>query len=129
MQWHLPSKTKKTGKKISRASKKFRMQRGRDYLPAKIGASKVRVKRGRGGAEKLIALSSDIANVNVKGKYQKSKILTVVENPANSQFVRRNIITKGAVINTDIGRARVTSRPGQEGVINAILIDASEEKK
>ncbi|MCD6558125.1 MAG: 30S ribosomal protein S8e, partial [Candidatus Aenigmarchaeota archaeon] len=41
-------------------------------------------------------------------------------------FVRRNIITKGAIIMTEDGRAVVTNRPGQEGVINAKLI---EEKK
>ena len=55
-------------------------------------------------------------------KTVKSKILSVLENPANPNYVRRNIITKGAIIDTDIGTARVTSRPGQHGMINAILI-------
>ncbi len=126
MQWQLSSKTKKTGKKIKKSSKKFRKQRGRDYLPAKIGGLKVRPKRTRGGAEKQIILSSDIANVAIKNVYKKAKILTVAENPADSQFVRRNIITKGAIIDTDLGKARVTSRPGQNGIINAILIEAKK---
>ena len=139
MQWHLSSKTKKTGKKINKSSKKFRKQRGRDYLPAKIGALKVRSKRARAGAEKQIMLSSDVANIAVKEKqtdakgveavrsvYKKAKILTVVENPADRQFVRRNIITKGAIIDTDLGKARVTSRLGQNGIINAILIEAKK---
>jgi small subunit ribosomal protein S8e len=52
----------------------------------------------------------------------KSKIKTVKENPANPHYVRMNIITKGAVIETDAGLARVTSRPGQHGVVNAVLI-------
>ncbi|RLF79472.1 30S ribosomal protein S8e, partial [Thermococci archaeon] len=42
--------------------------------------------------------------------------------PANRQYVRRNIITKGAIIQTEIGKAIVTSRPGQDGVVNAVLI-------
>ena len=139
MQWQLSSKTKKTGKKIKKSSKKFRKQRGRDYLPAKIGALKVRPKRTRGGAEKQIMLSSDIVNIAVKetvndakgvkavkSTYKKAKILTVAANPADSQFVRRNIITKGAVIDTDLGKARVTSRPGQNGIINAVLIEAKK---
>jgi small subunit ribosomal protein S8e len=46
-----------------------------------------------------------------------------VENPANPHYVRRNIITKGAVIKTELGNAKVTSRPGQDGVVNAALIE------
>jgi small subunit ribosomal protein S8e len=52
----------------------------------------------------------------------KAKILMVVGNPANRHFVRRNILTKGCIIETDKGKARVLSRPGQEGVVNAVLI-------
>ena len=47
----------------------------------------------------------------------------MVDNPANVNYVRRNIVTKGAVIETSAGRARVTSRPGQDGQINAVLVD------
>ena len=65
-----------------------------------------------------------MANV-VDPKTQKSKkvkILTVVENSANPFYVRRNIINRGAIIETEIGKAKVTSRPGQHGLINAILL-------
>lgn len=31
-------------------------------------------------------------------------------------------MNKGAIIETKIGKARITSRPGQSGTINAILI-------
>ena len=57
------------------------------------------------------------------GKYAKAKIISVVETPANRHFVRRNIMTKGCTIQTDKGRAVVTNRPGQEGTINAVLVD------
>jgi len=57
------------------------------------------------------------------GKAQKVRIETVEENGANPNYVRRNLLTKGAIIRTEIGRARIVSRPGQDGVINAILIE------
>ncbi len=125
-QWNLRSKRAKTGKLLRRLSKKFKRNRGRDFLPARIGNRKIAKIRTRGGGEKIVTLSAETANVTADGKAHKSKIITVTENTADSQFVRRNIITKGAIIQTELGKARVTSRPGQDGVINAVLI---EEKK
>ncbi|MEK6949175.1 MAG: 30S ribosomal protein S8e, partial [Nanoarchaeota archaeon] len=49
-------------------------------------------------------------------------IKTISGNPANRHFVRRNIMTKGAIIETEKGKARITSRPGQDGAVNAVLI-------
>jgi len=46
----------------------------------------------------------------------------VLENPANRHFVRRNILTKGTIIETVKGKAKITGRPGQEGMVNAVLI-------
>ena len=57
------------------------------------------------------------------GKSSKVKIKSVVENPADMHFVRRNIITKGAIIETEKGKAKVTSRPSQDGIVNAVLIE------
>ncbi len=54
---------------------------------------------------------------------KKVAIETVRENPSNPNYVRRNIITKGSIIKTEIGDARVTSRPGQDGTVNAVLIE------
>ncbi len=84
--------------------------------------------RTKGGGEKRLLLRTNVANVIVKGKSQKAKILSVIGNPADSQFIRRNIITKGALLQTDIGKVRVTSRPGQSGVVNGILIEAKEKQ-
>ena len=55
-------------------------------------------------------------------KTHKVKILTVKENSANPNFVQRNIINRGAMIQTEIGLAKVTSRPGQDGAVNAVLV-------
>jgi small subunit ribosomal protein S8e len=53
---------------------------------------------------------------------KRAKIETVEQNGANPNYVRRNLLTKGAIIRTEIGRARIVSRPGQDGVINAVLL-------
>ena len=121
--WKLPSRKKTTGGFVKRHGKKNRYQRGRDYLPTHIGEPKIKELRVRGGNKKLVALTTNFANVFADGKHQKTKIISVSANPADSQFVRRKIITKGAVIVTELGEARVTNRPGQEGTVNAVLIE------
>lgn len=90
----------------------------------KLGKKSVKVVRTRGNNQKRSLLSGGIANVyNPKEKkYEKLKIETILESPSNRHFVRRNIVTKGTIIKTEKGKARVTNRPGQEGNINAVLI-------
>ena len=127
--WILRSKRKITGGLAGKRSKKKKHQRGRDFLPAHVGEPRVRARRTRGGGFKRTALAMNIANISAKGRAQKARILSVSENPADSQFVRRNIITKGAIIETELGKARVTSRPGREGAVNAVLIEPKEETK
>ena len=59
----------------------------------------------------------------LKGKkYKRVKIETVIDNPANRNFIRRNILTKGTIVKTELGKARITNRPGQEAHVNAVLI-------
>ena len=53
---------------------------------------------------------------------EKAKLKKVIENKASRHFARMGIITKGAIIETDKGKAKVTNRPGQDGVINAVLV-------
>jgi small subunit ribosomal protein S8e len=57
-----------------------------------------------------------------ENRVARAEIKRVVENPAHVHYARRNVITKGAVIETSVGKAKVTNRPSQEGIINAILI-------
>ncbi len=80
--------------------------------------------RGYGGNKKVKALSSDFASVTdpKSGKTEKARIVRVVKNMANVDYNRRGVITKGAEIETGLGLARVTSCPGKDGVINALLI-------
>ncbi len=86
------------------------------------GKLRVREKKIRGGNSKKVILSIDVVNLYdpVKKKHQKAKFDRVLESGANRNYVRRNIITKGTVIMTDKGEAIVMSRPGQDGVVNAL---------
>jgi small subunit ribosomal protein S8e len=90
----------------------------------KLGERRVRSARKLGGGDKQRLLSAQTANVvdPKTGAFTKAKITGIVENGANRNFARRSIMTKGAVIETSAGRARITNRPGQEGGINAVLI-------
>ena len=128
VQWHLKSKRKPTGGLLKKHRKKKKMDRGRDFIPTHIGERKMIKVRVRGGDEKFVLLSDQYANVSVNGEVKRVKILEVVKNPANPQFERHNVITKGAIIKTELGEARVTSRPGQDGVINAVLIEEKSSK-
>ena len=120
--WHLRSKRAPTGAKLLDRRKKRRSERGVLFVETQIANKKSKKERTRGGNMKIRLVAIDTANVSDNGKIIKAKILSVSENSANPHYVRRNIITKGAMIKTDAGTARVTSRPGQHGVINAVLV-------
>ena len=99
-------------------------EKGYEPTLTKIGKTQSKNVKGVGGNKKVKLLLTDKVNVldPKTKKYSQSKIKAVIENPANRHFIRRNIMTKGAVIDTEAGKAKITSRPGQDGTINAVLI-------
>ena len=117
-------KRKVTGSRYVDLRKKKFANLGRDPTLTKVGDRKVKLLRGKGGHKKEILYSDKVLNVfNPKSKkYEKVEIKNVVENPANRHYVRRNILTKGTIVETSLGKAKITSRPGQEAVLNGILI-------
>ena len=119
------SKKTFTGSIYHRHRKKKKYEMGRETLRTKL-EDKERKKTidCRGNVKKVRLIATKTANVfdpNSKKSF-KLEIKNVIENPADPHFVRRNIITKGATIETEKGRAKVTSRPSQNGVVNAVLI-------
>lgn len=108
--------------RLNRSKRKFEL--GRDFTMPVIGASKNKIINVTGNGSKVRVLKEELVNVTdpKSGKTQKVKMTTVTENPANKNFVRRNYLTKGAVVTTEIGKAKITSRPGQDGIVNAVLI-------
>lgn len=124
--WHLRAHRKSTGGLLGTHRKKKRYERGAKFLETKLGEQKVRKTKCVGGNLKVKLLSANKVSVAKKGKAQSVKIESVIENPANPNYVRRNVLTKGAVVKTSLGNVRITSRPGQHGAINGIIVD---EKK
>lgn len=115
---------KQTGALYKDYRKKRQYELGREPSFTKLGKKKVQIIRVMGANRKLRMLSADTANLfDPKSRtFKQAKIKTITDNPANRHFIRRNIMTKGSVIDTEIGKAIITSRPGQDGVINAVLI-------
>ncbi|MDR1691059.1 MAG: 30S ribosomal protein S8e [Candidatus Methanoplasma sp.] len=123
--WQGKSKKKPTGGRLvsSRGKRKFEISREKQYT--KIGGQSLKQYRGMGGIVKTGMLVAEYANVVDKktNDVKKAKIISVAVNPADPNYVQRNIINKGAKIRTELGEAIVTSRPGQDGAINAVLIE------
>jgi len=115
---------KQTGARYKDSRKKRQYELGREPSFTKLGKRRIQTIRVMGANRKLRLLSFDTANLfDPKSKaFKQVKIKTITDNPANRHFIRRNIMTKGSVIDTEIGKARITSRPGQDGVVNAVLI-------
>jgi small subunit ribosomal protein S8e len=78
---------------------------------------------GHAGIAKIKIVKTSIVNVSDPdtGKTEKLEILNVLSNPANADYNRRRVITKGTIVRTEKGLARIISRPGQTGSLNAIL--------
>ena len=118
------SRLKPTGGRYKDYRKKRQHELGREPSFTKLGKKRIQIIRTMGNNRKLRLLSADTANLfDPKSKtFKQVKIKTITDNPANRHFIRRNIMTKGAVVDTELGKAKITSRPGQDGVVNAVLI-------
>ena len=125
MQWQGESVRKVTGGRRRPAQMKRRAEIGLAPADTHIGEDRRKIIRTFGGNDKVRALRAAFANVTnpTNGETKKVKIEKVEKNGANPNYVRRNLLTKGAVIKTEIGNARIMSRPGQDGVINAVLLE------
>jgi small subunit ribosomal protein S8e len=111
-------KTSGSGKK----QRKFRDKRlheiGGPFSSTKVDEKdEVKLDRTRGSNIKVRLMRAAFANISTPEGMKKAKIKSVAESPDNRHHARMNIITKGAVIETEIGKARVTSRPGQHGIV------------
>jgi small subunit ribosomal protein S8e len=115
---------RRTGGRRRPKRKKRKHELGRTPAETEVNEPRIHAIDCRGNVEKRRALALDEASVADGGETVKAEIEDVVKNPANPNYVRRNIVTKGAIIETSEGRARVTSRPGQNGQVNAVLIES-----
>lgn len=121
-------KRKRSGgrKKPYRGKRKF--ESGSFPTETALGEPRRKASRRRGGNIKIRLVSEKYVNVTDRstGKTERVEILRVLRNLSNVDYDRRGVITKGAVLETPLGIARVMSRPGQDGVLNAVLLSEEE---
>jgi len=122
---HSGSKRKASGGRLRDHRKSRQFARGSDPMFTRIEAPAFHTSSTLGGNRKRRLRSTNVVNaVDPKtNKTTKATVETVVENEANRNFIRRNILTKGAVIQTSAGKVRITSRPGQDNVLNGVLVE------
>lgn len=123
VQWHRRAHRKYTGGKYHTDRKKRKAELGRHFGETRQGETRRKLIRTRGGNRKVRLYQAQFVNVSTKEGTTKVNISDVTDNPANRNYARRKIITAGAIIETPKGLARITSRPGQTGVINAVLLE------
>jgi len=118
------------GKKISggiyhsnRKKKLFELVR--PSRTVKLGKQKSKTIRTRGNNKKAVMLSAELVNVYdpKTNTSKKVKIKNVLETPPDRFLARQNVLVKSAVIETELGKARISNRPSQEGCVQAILIE------
>jgi len=105
------------GRYIKRRKKKAYERLGQKRV-VKLGEDKRKIQRVRGGHIKTVLLKGK--TILIAGK--KLEIKNVLETPSNRFLARQNILTKGTIVQTEEGKAKITNRPSQEGIINGILL-------
>ncbi len=113
-----------TGGKYKTSKKKKKHSLSGIPRKVKLRETKQKTIRGLGGKKRKVLLSADFANVidSETKKAKKVKITNVLETPANRFLARQNILIKGAIIETELGKAKITNRPSQEGSVQAVLV-------
>ncbi|WP_336337177.1 30S ribosomal protein S8e [Haloarcula brevis] len=117
------SPRKRTGGRRRPNHKKKKHELGKETTETQVGEQRLKTVDSRGNTQKVRAVKTDVASIADGAETVEATIENVVENPSNPNYARRNIITKGAIIDTSEGQARVTSRPGQHGQVNAVLVE------
>jgi small subunit ribosomal protein S8e len=122
--WHdRLTKRKKTGGK-KRAYRTHRVyEQGRQPVETLFGETQRKEVKGISRISKIKLVKADYVNVSnpETGTTERLEILDVVSNPANADYNRRGVITKGTIVRTENGLAKIVSRPGQEGSLSAVV--------
>jgi len=111
-----------SGGKYHKPRKKKSYEAPGQNRSVKIGERNSKTKRVLGGNKKTVLFNIKFINVVENGKTKKAEIKNVLETPSNRFLARQNIMTKGTIIETSLGKVKITNRPGQEGVTNGILV-------
>ena len=107
-------------KRASRSRRKYEIDRFPNE--ALVGDQITITRKVRGKNIKTSVKTIDSVNLAIDSKIKRVKIIKVLENVTNNDYQRRGVISKGAILETEEGKCRVVSRPGQHGTVNAILV-------
>lgn len=110
------------GKYIQNRKKKKHEIAGQKRI-VKLGEVKRKSKKTLGGNKKTYLLKANEINVAAKGKISKAEITNVLETPSNRFLARQNVLTKNTIVETKLGKVKITNRPTQEGIVNGILVE------
>ncbi|MCD4766487.1 MAG: 30S ribosomal protein S8e [Methanosarcinales archaeon] len=124
MQYQGRSKRKFTGGRRIASKGKRKLELGREAAEPHLDETRRKNVDTLGGNRKVRLLRCNMANVTdpSNNTTRQVSIENVVGNESNKHYIRRNILSRGGIVSTEIGNARITSRPGQDGVVNAVLI-------
>jgi len=111
-----------SGGKYKKQRKKKLYEQTRQERAVSLGEKRTKKIRTKGGGYKTVLLSENKANLITGKKAEKAEIKNVIETPSNRFLARQNILVKSAIIDTSLGKARITNSPGQEGKVEAVLI-------
>ena len=123
----------KKGRKISggkyrKTRKKKLFEKSGQPRIVKLGKKKAKFIKMRGGGKKLVLLSDNTINLMQKGKAKKTEIKNVLETPSNRFLAKQNVLVKGAIIETSLGKAKITNRPSQEAIVQGKLLEKMPAK-
>ena len=110
------------GRRGRRTDKKLRFVGG-TFTATKVGTTEKKfLRHARGNTAKVKLRTAKSVNVLTKTGMKKVAIRTVLETINNRHYARQNILTKGAIIDTELGKVKVTNRVGQDGIVNGRLL-------
>jgi small subunit ribosomal protein S8e len=109
------------GKYHSNRKKKF-YEIKRTEREITIGDPKRKDKKLRGGTIKKVLLNDNSVNVVTEKGIKKATIKNVLKTPQNKFLARKNRLMKGVILETELGKAKITNRPTKDNLINAVLI-------
>lgn len=114
---------KVTGGKYHAERKKKSFERSVQERKVLLGDIRKKQIRMRGGSMKTVLFKANTANIKTPSGIKRAEIKNVLETPQNKFLARQNRLMKGVIIDTSLGKARITNRPSQEGQVNAVLIE------
>ena len=124
-EYHRPH-DKRVGSGTGGRRKKYRDKKlahiGGVFTATKVADKDKRTKRRKRGGKSAVKLKKAVTvNVVTKEGAKKAKVIRVIESH-NPEYIRMHIITKGTVLETNMGKVKVTNRVGQDGIVNGVLI-------